>query len=179
MALELRQPLLGELGALERSLRRLARREARVVKAGRTHFQDAVPIRYDQVFTGWAQAVRDAASALEVAAGELRAIGLGGTAAGTGLTAHPRFAALVTRELSKITGERLRPAVNTMTTSWSLRPLLACSAALRGIAIDLGIVCFDLSRRSAMRSTSSRAPRGCCALAASMACASTAPGSPR
>jgi fumarate hydratase, class II len=144
MALELRRPLLGELAALERSLRRLARRESRVVKPGRTHFQDAVPIRYGQVFAGWARAVHDAAAALELAADELRVIGLGGTAVGTGLTAHPRFAVLIARELSRITGERLRPAVNTVTVTWSLRPLLACSAALRGIAVDLGVICFDL-----------------------------------
>ncbi|MBI1847372.1 MAG: aspartate ammonia-lyase [Candidatus Rokubacteria bacterium] len=144
MALELRRPLLAELAALERALRGLARREATVVKPGRTHFQDAVPITYGQVFRGWAEAIRDAGAALEVAAGELRAIGLGGTAVGTGLTAHPRFATLVARQLSRLTGERLRPARSAVTTTWSLRPLLACSAALRGIAVDLGNVCFDL-----------------------------------
>ncbi len=144
MALELRHPLEAELGALARAFRRLAARERRVVKPGRTHLQDAVPITYGQVFDGWAEALRGAAAALATAAGELAAIGLGGTAVGTGLTAHPRFAARVARELSRLTGERLVPAPNTVTTTWSLRPLLACSGALRGIAIDLGKVCFDL-----------------------------------
>src|SRR5207249_11681288 len=75
---------------------------------------------------------------------ELSAVGLGGTAVGTGLTAHPRFHVLVVRELSRLTGLRLRPAPSTVTAAWSLRPLLACSGALRGLAVDLGKICFDL-----------------------------------
>jgi len=63
---------------------------------------------------------------------------------GTGLTAHPRFRVLVIRELSRITGLRLRPAPSTVTATWSLRPLVACSGALRGLAVDLGKICFDL-----------------------------------
>jgi aspartate ammonia-lyase len=144
MALELGEPLQRELAALERSLRRLAARERAVVKPGRTHLQDAVPITYGQVFTGYAEAVRSAARALEAAAGELSVIGLGGTAVGTGLTAHPRFASLMARELSRLVGRRLTPARSTVTTTWSLRPLLACSAALRGIAVDVGKMCADL-----------------------------------
>jgi aspartate ammonia-lyase len=144
MALELGGPLLRELAALERSLRRLAARERAVDKPGRTHLQDAVPITYGQVFTGYAEAVRAAARALETAAAELTVIGLGGTAVGTGLTAHPRFAALVARELSRLAGRRLAPARSPVTTTWSLRPLLACSAALRGIAVDVGKMCADL-----------------------------------
>ncbi|MEX2147788.1 MAG: aspartate ammonia-lyase [Candidatus Rokuibacteriota bacterium] len=144
MALELGEPLLRELAALERSLRRLAARERKVVKPGRTHLQDAVPITYGQVFTGYAEAVRAAARALEAAAAELTVIGLGGTAVGTGLTAHPRFAPLVVRELARLVGRRLTPARSTVTTTWSLRPLLACSAALRGIAVDVGKMCADL-----------------------------------
>src|SRR5206468_9839577 len=56
--------------------------------------------------------------------------GIGGTAVGTGLTAHPRFRSRVVRELSRLVGQRLTPATSTVTTTWSLRPLLACSAAL-------------------------------------------------
>ncbi len=144
MALELAPRLTGELKALEAAFRRHARREARVVKPGRTHLQDAVPITYGQVFAGYAQALRDAARALAAAGDELRVIGLGGTAVGTGITAHPRFRALVARELSRLVGQRLTPAPSTVTTTWSLRPLLACSAALRGLAVDLAKICFDL-----------------------------------
>jgi aspartate ammonia-lyase len=144
MALELLSALHGELGRLERALARLARRERTVAKVGRTHLQDAAPITYGQVFAGWAEAIRAAGAALRATEAELRVVGLGGTAVGTGLTAHPRFRALVVRELSRITGQRLRPAPSTVTTTWSLRPLLACSGAMRGLAVDLGKICFDL-----------------------------------
>ena len=144
MALELAQALGAELGRLERSLRRLARRERSVVKPGRTHLQDAVPITWGQVFGGWAEAVRAAAAALRASQAGLAAIGLGGTAVGTGLTAHPRFRRLVVAELGRIVGRRLVPARNPVAATWSLAPLLACSAALRACAVDLGKICFDL-----------------------------------
>ena len=144
MALELTGELVAELTKLRAALQRLAVRERRTVKPGRTHLQDAVPITYGQVFTGWAEAIREASDALELAARDLRMIGLGGTAVGTGITAHPSFRARVVRELSRLTHQRLVPAPSPVTTTWSLRPLLACSAALRGIAVDIAKICVDL-----------------------------------
>lgn len=144
MALELLGPLREESARLEAAFRRLAARERDVVKPGRTHLQDAVPITYGQVFTGYAQSLNEAIRALVVTASELRAIGLGGTAVGTGITAHPRFRAVVARELSREIGQRLTPAPSAVTATWSLRPLLACSAGLRGLAVDLAKICFDL-----------------------------------
>src|SRR5712692_336211 len=144
MALELAGPLVAELTRLEAAFRRLAARERQVVKPGRTHLQDAVPITYGQVFTGWAQAVHEAASDLTDAVRALRVIGLGGTAVGTGITTHPRFRRRVVRELSRLVGRRLVLATSPVTATWSLRPLLACSAALRGVAIDVAKICADL-----------------------------------
>ena len=144
MALELLIPLDDELSALVRALRRHAARARSVVKPGRTHLQDAVPIRWGQVFGGWAQAIEDGRRAAGIAADELRVVGLGGTAVGTGLTAHPRFRALVVRELSRLVGQRLRPAPSLPAAAWSLRPLAAASAALRGVALDLATICVDL-----------------------------------
>jgi aspartate ammonia-lyase len=144
MALELLGPLDEELQRLEVAFRRLAARNRGIVKPGRTHLQDAVPITYGQVFTGYAESVRAARRALDASARELRVIGLGGTAVGTGITAHPRFRVLVTRELTRLTGIPLTSARSTVTTTWSLRPFLACSGALRGVAIDLAKICFDL-----------------------------------
>jgi fumarate hydratase class II len=144
MALELSAPLDAELLALVRALRRHAGRERHTVKPGRTHLQDAVPITWGQVLDGWAQALDDGRRALAVAGGELRVVGLGGTAVGTGLTAHPRFRALAIRELSRLTGQRLRPSASAPASAWSLRPLAATSAALRGVALDLSTICVDL-----------------------------------
>jgi len=144
MALELTPPLRGEIDALAGTFRALARREARTVKPGRTHLQDAVPITYGQVFAGYADALAQAGAALREASRELTRIGLGGTAVGTGITAHPRFAATVARELSRVAGVRLTPADNRVTTTWSLRPFVACSGALRGVAVDVIKLCVDL-----------------------------------
>ncbi len=144
MALEMIAPLDAELTALVRALRRHAARERHTVKPGRTHLQDAVPITWGQVLDGWAQALDDGRRALDRADDELRVVGLGGTAVGTGLTAHPRFRALVIRELSRLTGQRLRPAPSPVAAAWSLRPLAAATAALRGLALDLAKVCVDL-----------------------------------
>jgi aspartate ammonia-lyase len=144
MALELLGPLREESAGLEGAFRKLAGRERDVVKPGRTHLQDAVPITYGQVFTGYAQSLNEATRSLAATARELRVIGLGGTAVGTGITSHPRFRAMVARELSREVGQRLIPARSAVTATWSLRPLLACSAALRGLAVDLAKICFDL-----------------------------------
>jgi fumarate hydratase, class II len=144
MALALLEPLDAELRALVRALRRHAVRERSVVKPGRTHLQDAVPITWGQVFGGWAQAVDDGRRALARAADELSVVGLGGTAVGTGLTAHPRFRVLVVRELSRLVGQRLTPAPSPAASAWSLRPLAGASAALRGVALDLATICVDL-----------------------------------
>ncbi len=143
-ALALAPPLALELRELEGEFRRLAARYRGVVKPGRTHLQDAVPITWGQVFTGYAESLRSARVALATALREIEEIGLGGTAVGTGLTAHPRFRRTVTAELARLSGFRLRPAPSPVTTTWSLRPLLAVSAALRGIAIDCSKICFDL-----------------------------------
>ena len=142
--LALGKPLQAELLSVERAFRTLARANRTVVKPGRTHLQDAVPITYGQVFEGYAESIAGAARALAAALGEVREIGLGGTAVGSGITAHPRFRTTVARELSRLSGFRLRPAPSTVTTTWSLRPLLGVSAALRGIAVDGIKICSDL-----------------------------------
>jgi fumarate hydratase class II len=144
MALELLDPLDAELRALVGALRRQAARARAVVKPGRTHLQDAVPITWGQVFGGWGQAIEDGRRAIVRAGDELRVVALGGTAVGTGLTAHPRYRTLVVRELSRLTGRRLRPAPSPVAAAWSLRPLAAVAAALRGAALDLAKICVDL-----------------------------------
>ncbi len=143
-ALALLRPLDAECRRLETAWRRLARRHRATVKPGRTHLQDAVPITYGQVFGGYAAALAADRARLASTGGELARIGLGGTAVGTGITAHPRFAVAVTRELARLTGERLRPAPSRVATTWSMTPLLAASAAARGLAADIAKICRDL-----------------------------------
>jgi len=143
-ALELLIPLRRELRLLEGAFRTRARADARVVKPGRTHLQDAVPITFGQVFTGYAEALARARRGLDRCRADLGEIGLGGTAVGTGITAHPRFSRLVAQALARIAHLPLRPAPSTVETTWNMIPLVGCSAALRELAITVSKLCFDL-----------------------------------
>src|SRR5262249_42161981 len=143
-ALALLRPLEAELAALEAAWRRHARAERRTVKPGRTHLQDAVPITYGQVFAGYAASLAAGRARLDATRVELSLVGRGGTAVGTGITAHPRFAGAVARELARRTRERLRPAPSPVAAAWSMTAPLAAMAAARGLAVDLAKICRDL-----------------------------------
>jgi fumarate hydratase class II len=95
--------LLPALKQLERSLDRKARKFKNVVKSGRTHLMDAVPVTLGQEFAGYAAQVRLGGERVEAALEHVRQIPLGGTATGTGLNTHPKFAAGVRRALSRET----------------------------------------------------------------------------
>ena len=136
-ALELAPEVIDALLALSRTFDGKARRWQGVVKAGRTHLMDATPIRLGQEVSGWAAALRAAAGRIRDALPELSLLGLGGTAVGTGLNAHPRYRALAVRELEKLTGVPLAPAPNPFYAMQSLAPFVALSAALRTAAREL------------------------------------------
>jgi fumarate hydratase class II/aspartate ammonia-lyase len=98
---------------------------------------DATPVTLGQEVSGWAAALRAAAGRIRDALPELSVLGLGGTAVGTGLNAHPRYRPLVVRELEKLTGVPLTPAPSPFYAMQSLAPFVALSAALRTAAIEL------------------------------------------
>src|SRR5512138_3647097 len=131
-ALDLAPAVVEALSALATTLEAKARRWERIVKSGRTHLMDATPITLGQEVSGWAAAgrVRDALP-------ELSVLGLGGTAVGTGLNAHPRYRALVVEELERLTGVPLQPAPNPFYAMQSLAPAVSLSAALRTAALEL------------------------------------------
>ncbi len=143
-SLALTRPLLQALEGLEAALRDRAQAFDNVVKAGRTHLQDATPIRVGQEFGGYATAVAAHRAAIVEACGSLRAIGLGGTAVGTGLNSHPDYRRLVTAALVEITGEPLVTAPDPFDAMQSMRPFAALSAALRNLALDLTRIANDL-----------------------------------
>jgi fumarate hydratase, class II len=109
----------------------------RIVKSGRTHLMDATPIRLGQEVSGWAAALRASAFRIRQALPELAALGIGGTAVGTGLNAHPRYAGLVVRELAQLTGVPVVPAPSPFYAMQSLAPFVALSGALRTAALEL------------------------------------------
>ncbi|MBI4590340.1 MAG: aspartate ammonia-lyase [Candidatus Rokubacteria bacterium] len=143
-ALQLLTPLGREVRLLEQAFRRRARADARVVKPGRTHLQDAVPITFGQVFGGYGEALARAGQGLDRARADLLEIGLGGTAVGTGITAHPRFRRLAVQALARITGLPLRPTRSPVETTWNMSALARCSAALRELALVVSKLCLDL-----------------------------------
>ena len=136
-ALALAGPVLEALEALAATFSGRARGWAGVVKAGRTHLMDATPLTLGQEVSGWAAALRAAARGVRATLPALRELGLGGTAVGTGLNAHPRAPGLAVAELRRLTGLPLRRAANPFQAMQSLGPFVALSGALRGAAVEL------------------------------------------
>jgi len=115
-----------------------------IVKSGRTHLQDAVPIRLGQEFGGYATAIRKNAGRISRTAEELKDIGLGGTAAGTGLNAAPGYRKRVVEELSRVTNQTLRATEDYFEAMQSMSPFVALSSAVRTLATDVIRIANDL-----------------------------------
>ena len=115
-----------------------------ILKTGRTHLQDAVPIRLGQEFAAYARTIERAARRVAQAMEALCEIGLGGTAVGTGLNADPAYPAAVARHLAAATGHPLRPASDLCQSMQSLGDTLALSGACRTAAVDLNKIANDL-----------------------------------
>ncbi len=115
-----------------------------VLKSGRTHMQDAVPIRLGQEFAAYGLTTRRARESIARAAEQLYEQNIGATAVGTGLNAEPEYIELVVGNLAEQTGHPLRTAENLVQATQSMAPMLAVSAALRGVAVDLAKILEDL-----------------------------------
>ena len=115
-----------------------------ILKSGRTHMQDAVPIRLGQEFAAYALTTRRARDRILQAAEGLGEQNIGATAVGTGLNAEPEYISLVIDYLSEQTGFRLRTAEDLVQATQSMAPMLALSSGLRGFAVDLAKVLEDL-----------------------------------
>ena len=143
-ALELAPETADAIQALAATFEGKARRWSGIVKSGRTHLMDATPIRLGQEVSGWAAALRAASARIRDVLPELSLLGLGGTAVGTGLNAHPRYRPLVVEELERLTGVPLTPAPNPFYAMQSLAPFVALSGALRTSAVELLRIGGDL-----------------------------------
>jgi aspartate ammonia-lyase len=137
--------LTSSLSLLEGELLKKAREFRTVVKSGRTHLQDAVPVTLGQEFSGYASSIRSGRGRIEFALQGLKRIGLGATAVGTGLNAPPGYPGLALRALSKISGIRgLKPAPDLFEALSSMTDFSALSGALRCLSIDLIRIANDL-----------------------------------
>ena len=115
-----------------------------VVKSGRTHLQDAVPVRLGENFRAWAQILSDHKQRIEIAARDLYQLGLGGSATGTGLNTHPDYRYKVAELLSEFIGKPLKPAPHLMAAMQSMSPFVNVSGSLRNLAQDLVKISHDL-----------------------------------
>ncbi|MGH9326729.1 MAG: aspartate ammonia-lyase [Terriglobia bacterium] len=115
-----------------------------VLKSGRTHLQDAVPVRLGQEFAAYSEALWQAEVQIRSSAEALRALGIGGSAIGTGLNVHPRFSRLVVARLRELTGLRLTVASDLRAAMQSQLALATVSGALRNLALELIRVANDL-----------------------------------
>jgi fumarate hydratase class II len=137
------EELTGEVCRLVAELRNKAVQFDDVIKSGRTHLQDAVPVRLGQEFGGYARAVERDVERIERAAEGLRRLGIGGTATGTGLNAHPQYHALMVERLSELTGLVLYESDDLVESMQSLADAVDFSASLRTLAVTLNRIAND------------------------------------
>jgi fumarate hydratase class II len=129
--------LLGTLGALADALRAKADEFDDIVKSGRTHLQDAVPVRLGQEFGAYARAVERDAERIREAGEGLRRLGIGGTAVGSGLNAHPEYHRRMVAKLSELTGLELCESDNLFEAMQSMSDAAAFAGSLRTLALTL------------------------------------------
>lgn len=141
LALEELYPVLGELGE---SLEAKATEFKDILKSGRTHMQDAVPITLGQEFAAYAVAIRKCHQHIARTAEDLRALGLGGSAVGTGLNSHPDYRGRAIANLSRISGLELRPTEDLRYAMQSNACMADISAALRTLALEVIRISNDL-----------------------------------
>jgi aspartate ammonia-lyase len=140
-----RDLLHAPLDAFEDSLREKGRAFDGVLKSARTHLQDAVPIRLGQEFTAYAEAVCHSHATLVLAQASCAKLGIGGSAAGTGLNTAPGYRERLIDLLREQTGhDALAPADDMREAMQSQRPVAEVSAALRNLALELGRIANDL-----------------------------------
>jgi len=143
-ALILCQELRQSLGELERALAHKGKVFDHVLKSGRTHLMDAVPVRLGQEFAAYAAALRRCDVLIRQAEDQLREIGLGGSAVGTGVNTHPRYQKLVTVHLSRASGQKLVATDDMRYAMQSCLAMAAASSSLRNLALELIRITNDL-----------------------------------
>ena len=136
--------LVGAFDGLRDALAAKGREFDHIVKAGRTHLQDAMPIRLGQEFTAYAGSIERGTRRVKEAADYLRDLGIGGSAVGTGVTVEKEYPALMNKHLRAITGLDLRIGADRIQLMQSMGDAAAFSASMRVLAIDLSKIASDL-----------------------------------
>ncbi|TCJ16054.1 class II fumarate hydratase [Rubrobacter taiwanensis] len=142
--ISIKEDLLPGLEKLRSALERKAEEFDGVVKTGRTHLQDATPIRLGQEFRGYAGQIERGIERVERAREELSEVALGGTAVGTGVNTHPEFAAKVCERLSRRFGVEVRETENHFQAQSALDGVVFASGALKTVAVSLMKIANDI-----------------------------------
>lgn len=142
--LEIEDTLIPQVEALITCIRKKADLWANVVKMGRTHLQDAVPLTVGQEWSGWAQQLENALDALKSARAGLAELAAGGTAVGTGLNAPKGFGKAIAEHIAVLTGQPFVTAPNKFAALGGLDAMVRASAGLRGLAVALMKVANDM-----------------------------------
>ncbi len=134
-------PVLDEL---EESFDKKAKEFDHVIKSGRTHLQDATPIRLGQEFSGYAACVHGHIERIKQVREDLTYLGIGGTAVGTGVNADPKYREMMVKELGALTGVNFKQARNYFEAMQSMAGASSLSGALRNLALDITRIANDL-----------------------------------
>ncbi|GAC1386158.1 MAG: class II fumarate hydratase [Ktedonobacteraceae bacterium] len=136
--------LIPALQALQHALQQKADEFMPVVKTGRTHLQDATPIRLGQEFLGYAGQLERSIARMQHAQNEMSEVALGGTAVGTGINTHPAFSARVCRRLSEMNGVAVHETSNHFQAQSTLDNVVEVSGALNTLAVSLMKIANDI-----------------------------------
>jgi len=143
-AMAIQDELIPSLERLQKALEAKSKEFWPVVKTGRTHLQDATPIRLGQEFKGYAGQMEESIRRAKTAVDELARIPLGGTAVGTGINTHPQYPRIVAARLAKATGLPVRETTNHFHAQATLDSLVAAHGGLRTIATSLWKIGSDV-----------------------------------
>jgi len=136
--------LMPALNQLAEALNSKEKEFDKIIKIGRTHLQDATPIRLGQEFSGYASMIQHGIKRLLNVYENLSELAIGGTAVGTGINTHPQFAQLVIKEVKKITGLEFREAENHFEAQGAKDATIEVSSALKTIAVSLTKIANDI-----------------------------------
>lgn len=138
------EKLYPALNSLTKSLDQKAKEFHKILKSGRTHMQDAVPMRLGQEFAAYAGAIRRATEAIQQSSEYLRELGLGGSAVGTGINTHPDYRKKAIAHLAKISGQKVTPVDDMRYAMQSNLAMAGVSSALRNLSLEIIRISNDL-----------------------------------
>ena len=138
------EKLYPALNGLTKSLDQKAKEFHKILKSGRTHMQDAVPMRLGQEFAAYAGAIRRATEAIKQSSEYLRELGLGGSAVGTGINTHPDYRKKAIAHLAKISGQKVTPVDDMRYAMQSNLAMAGVSSALRNLSLEIIRISNDL-----------------------------------